>query len=45
MTAEFELQPDVGEGTVDVEWKVTSMVHVEGTSDMPKGFRVEIFEP
>jgi len=45
LTAEFELQPDVGEGTVDVEWKVTSMVHVEGTSDMPKGFRVEIFEP
>ncbi|MCP3136454.1 hypothetical protein [Pyxidicoccus xibeiensis] len=45
MTVDFELQPGVGEGTVDVEWKVVANVFIEGTSDMPKGFRVEVAEP
>ena len=42
---EFELQPNVGEGSVDVEWKVMAEAYAEGTTTLPKGFTVEVSEP
>ncbi|QSQ23569.1 hypothetical protein JY651_00870 [Pyxidicoccus parkwayensis] len=43
-TLQVELQPGVGEGTVEVEWTFEAAVHAMGSSDMPKGFTVEVFE-
>ncbi|AGC43413.1 hypothetical protein MYSTI_02084 [Myxococcus stipitatus DSM 14675] len=46
VTVLFALQDNIGaEGTVDVEWSATGRVSVEGTSDRPKGFTVEVLEP
>ncbi|QSQ17519.1 hypothetical protein [Myxococcus landrumensis] len=46
ITVHFALQDNIGaEGTVDVEWSAMGRVSVEGTSDRPKGFTVEVIEP
>ncbi|MFP2928702.1 hypothetical protein ACLESO_26600 [Pyxidicoccus sp. 3LG] len=42
---DFELQPGVGEGTAEVEWKVKAEMFADNNDDLPKGFRVEVLEP
>ncbi|WP_205525499.1 hypothetical protein [Pyxidicoccus trucidator] len=42
---DFEVQDNVSPGTVDVEWTAVASAHVEGTSDLPKGFTLEVSSP
>ncbi len=44
-TLQLELQPDVGAGTAEVEWRAEARMYADNTDDLPKGFKVEVFEP